>query len=55
MSMNGITNDFDRGIRKRRRFSAEEKHKIVEESYLPENSQSTVAGKCGIVPCQIYF
>ena len=55
MSINGITNDIDRGIRKRRRFSAEEKLKIVEESYLPENSQSTVARKYGIQPCQLYF
>jgi transposase-like protein len=49
--MNDITNDYDRGIRKRRIFFAEEKLKIVEESYLPENSQCPVTRKYGIQPC----
>ena len=46
--------DIILGMRARRRFSAEEKLKIIEESLNPENSTSQVARKYGIHPCQLY-
>jgi transposase len=46
--------DIILGMRARRRFSPEDKLKIVEESMEPANSTSSVARKYGIHPCQVY-
>jgi len=43
-----------RTVRDSRTFSPEQKIKIVEESFLPDNSMSYVARKYGIHPCQVH-
>lgn len=41
-------------VERRRRWSIEEKHRIVQETYLPGMSLSLVARKYGINPSQLF-
>lgn len=54
MIKTGSTTDIILGMRARRRFTAEQKVRIVEESLDPANSSSATARKYGIHPAQLY-
>lgn len=54
MSKTGPTTDIIFGMRARRRFTSDEKLRIVEESLSPENSISATARKYAIHPAQLY-
>ena len=41
-------------VERRRRWSIEEKHSIIQETYLPGMSLSQVARKYAISPCQLF-
>jgi transposase len=42
-------------VERRRRWSAEEKKQIIEETYLPGHSVSLVARKYDIIPSQLFL
>lgn len=54
-----MTGSFDRvevitSVQRRRRWTAEEKIRIVEQTYMPESSVSLVARQHGIAPNQLF-
>ena len=54
MSKTSNTTEVIFGMRCRRRFTAEEKLRIVEETLQPESSTSSVSRKYGIQPSPLY-